>query len=167
MIETKKIQDLSIAEQRKAAMDKILRTVNISETSTSKMRSKLELKGFDPDVIEKAISKAQEYSLIDDMRYANCLVRSALSSNKGLAKVEQELRLLGIDIHDVESFIEFFESGEKSQYDMALEVLRCHPPKAKDKRSAAYRKLVSKGYSNDIALDVSRIWYEEVSRAKY
>lgn len=160
-MEAKSVTGLSIAEQKKSAMDKVLRTVNLSETSTMKMRAKLEARGFHAEVIEDTIVRAQECSLIDDMRYADCLVRSALSLNKGLAKVEQELRALDIDINDVASYIEFSESSEKSERDMALEVLRSKPPKAKDKRSAAYRKLVSKGYSSDIASEVARIWYEE------
>lgn len=157
----KSIKDLSIAEQRKIAMDKIIRTVNLSETSSSKMRLKLEARGFDSEVVEEAISKAQEYSLIDDMRYANCLVRSAVTFNKGFAKVEKEINSLGIDINEVASYIEFLQNGEKDQYDMALEVLRLRPPNAKDKRGAAYRKLISKGYSSEIATSVARTWYEE------
>lgn len=161
MPQSKKISDMPIAEQRCAAMGKIIRTVNICETSTLKMRAKLLAHGFDCEAAEDALAKAQESSLIDDLRYANCLVRSAIASRKGFARVEQELRQLGIDIHDVEAYIEFSDSGENSQLDMALEVLRRNPSKAKNRYAAAYRKLMSKGYSSDIASEASRAWCEE------
>lgn len=157
----KNIEEMSIAEQQKAAMDKILRTVNLSETSSYKMRQKLVDKGFDDAVIEYAISKAIEYSLIDDIRYANCLVSSALSAGKGLAKVQHELGLLGIELDSLESYQEYLESEEPSQLEMAIAILKQHPPKAKDKRSAAYRKLISKGYSMEISSSAAKAWYEE------
>lgn len=157
------IAALSIADQKKAAMEKILRTVNICETSTAKMRSKLKAKGFCEQAIDEALCEAQSFSAIDDMRYANCLVRSAISSNKGLAKVEEELKGLDIDIRAVDAYIEFMESSEKSQFEMAVEVLRRHPTKAKNKYLSAYRKLLGKGYSHDIASEASHAWCRECS----
>lgn len=157
----KEIANLSVADQKKAAMEKIMRTVNICETSTLKMRSKLKAKGFCDEAIDEAINDASKSSAIDDMRYANCLVRSAISSKKGLAKVEHELKALGIDIHEVDAFIEFEESDEANQLDMAIDILRRHPPKTKNLYLSAYRRLLSKGYAHDIAAEASRVWCEE------
>lgn len=148
-------------------MESIVRSVNICETSTAKMLKKLKAKGFAPEAAEEAVAKAVKSSLIDDMRYANCLVRSAISTRRGFAKVERELKDLDIDIHDVRAFIEAEESGEADQFEMALEVLRLHPPKAKNLYASAYRKLINKGYSGEIAAEASRAWCEENSNNIY
>ena len=47
----------------------------------------------------------------------------------------------------------------------ALAALRRRPPKAKRAREAAFRRLVSQGFSTDVAATASRTWSEEQERS--
>ena len=43
----------------------------------------------------------------------------------------------------------------------ALALLRRRPPRAKQAREAAFRKLVGQGFPTDIASSAARLWSEE------
>lgn len=140
------------------AYQRILRSVSISEQSTNKMRKKLQASGFDDAVIDVAICRAIESNALNDVRYSECLVRSTIALGKGVSFAEHEIDELGININDLESYQEYLKEGNSPQIEAAISVLTQHPPRAKNKKEAAYRKLISKGFSNEIALDAISEW---------
>lgn len=140
------------------AYKKIQRLANVSERSTKGLRDRLAREGFDSDAIEHALERACSFNIVNDMRYAEVLVRSRLSAGKGRRGIEAELRALDIDPDTVEGWHE--EPTDKSEIDRALAILTKRPPTAKNKRDAAYRRLVSKGYSSSVAQSAARIWSE-------
>lgn len=141
------------------AYKKIQRLVSVSERSTKGLRERLDRDGFSPESIEEALGRAVSYGIVDDRRYAEAYVRSKLRAGKGRRGIESELRDLGIDPDEID---EWTESESEDEVARALELLNRKPPTAKNKRDAAYRRLVSKGYSASAAQSAARIWSESL-----
>ncbi|MEG0323811.1 MAG: regulatory protein RecX [Raoultibacter sp.] len=141
-----------------AVYKKIQRLANVSERSTKGLRDRLTREGFDADAIEYALARACSFGIVDDMRYAEILVRSRLTAGKGRRGIEAELRELAIDPDTVEGWHD--DADDKSELERAIDLLEKKPPRAKNKRDAAYRKLVTKGYSSSVAQSAARIWSE-------
>lgn len=156
----------SYDQQVTSAFECIMRSASIREVSSAKMITKLSSKGFSHDVIDEALRKAVEVRAVDDVRYSNLLIRSALNQGKGLSFVLKEISDLGIDPMELEAYQRFQEDGEDTMLDRALELLHRHPTRSKNIRGACYQKLVSKGYSVDIASEASLIYAQEQSKVR-
>ncbi len=161
-IKTSNISSLSLDEQKEKAYAKILRSASACEQSSIRMRKKLEYAGFSQDAIDFAMKKAIRVGVIDDVRYAECLVRSNALAGKGMEFVKKEIQSLGLYIEDLDAYQEYIQNGEDAQIDAALNLLIQHPSRAKDKRSAATRKLLNKGYSMSIASRAVAIWCDRL-----
>ena len=146
-----------------AAFQKIVRLVNHAEQSSNLLSKRLVRDGFDEAVAEAAIERACRCGMIDDLRYAEMLVHSRINQNKGLASIKRELEDLGIDPDTVEALCEYEETHDaQDEAERALLVLQRRPPRAKNIRESAYRKLVQKGFSSTIASQVARKYVEEL-----
>ena len=154
------VRDVSEGEEK--AFAKIQRLSCVRERCQSELKTRLEREGFSPEEVNHAIERALACGLVDDMRYASVLIRSRLAQGKGRQGIEVELSRAGIDVSLVPGWPEeFFSQEDDSEFDRALNLLRRNPPRAKNVRAAAFRKLISKGYSQEIAFAVSRRFYEE------
>ena len=94
------------------------------------------------------------------MRYAEVLIRSRLNQGRGMCGVERELRDQNIAIEDVEGWPYEFGVTDESEYQRALEVLKRNPPRSKNLRDGAYRKLMQKGYSSSVSASAARSWVD-------
>lgn len=148
------------SEQAEAAYQKILRCLAASEQSSIKLRQKLLRAGFSDKDAEEALDRAQAVGVVDDCRYAELLVRHCLACGKGLRHARQELEELGVDIEQLEAYQEHMALGEDAELERALQVLQAHPPRSKNLREAAYRKLVNKGFGSELAARAARRWFE-------
>ncbi len=155
------VADLAPEEQAEAAFAKILRCVNARETSTSKMREKLLHAGFSPSVTEDALARAVSAGFIDDARYSDCLIRSALSQGKGLHFILKEIAALGIVPEELEAYQQYLEEDADDMVARALDMLRRRRPTAKDIQATSYRRLMTKGYGHAVAAEAARLFREE------
>ena len=142
------------------AFKKIVALVNARDRSEKSIRDRLGDCEFDDREIDEAVSRAKEYGLIDDARFAEVLVRSRISQGKGRAGIERELRENEIDPYTIPDWPYAFDIDENTEYARALETLNRKPPRSKNLREGAYRKLISKGYSSSIAASAARAWCE-------
>ncbi len=145
------------------AYQKILRSVSVREQSSARMRDKLSRAGFSDAVIDEALDRAFSSGAIDDKRYSDALIRSTLSAHKGLQFVLREIDELGVDPLSLDSYREYLEQGSEADLSNALQFLNEHPPRSKNIRESAYRKLLSKGYSSSIAVSAARTYSENIS----
>ncbi|WP_251212822.1 regulatory protein RecX [Adlercreutzia murintestinalis] len=155
------IETLGATEQQDAAFAKVLRCASAAEQSSLKMRKKLSDAGFSSDAIEFALQKAQRVGAIDDVRYAECLVRSHALAGKGMEFAKREVAALGLDIDDLEAYQAYQDAGEHAHIEAAYDILSRHPIRARDARAAAFRKLLAKGYRGDIASKAVSLWMEQ------
>lgn len=149
-------------ELQRRAYAKVLRCASACEQSSARIRKKLRIAGFTEDAIAHALEKATRLGVIDDMRYAECLVRSTALAGKGMEIAKREISALGLHIEDLEAYQEYLAGGEEAQIEAAVDLLQRHPSRAKDKRAAGMRKLISKGYSMPIASRAVAIWSDGV-----
>lgn len=147
-------------EEKDAAYAKILRCVSACEQSSVRIRKKLEAAGYADKAIDDALERAFKTGALDDHRYAECLVRSHMMAGKGMEHAKREIISLGICLDDVEAYREYLAAGEDAQIEAACDFLARHPSRAKDQRSAAFRKLLNKGYSMDMASKAVTRWIE-------
>ena len=106
------------------------------------------------------MGRALACGLVDDARYAEVLVRSRLSQGRGAQGIAAELESLGIDASVVPGWPEEFAVDHESEVARALALLDRKPPRAKNKRDAAYRRLAQKGFGASVASTAARIWSE-------
>ena len=145
-------------EELSRAFAKISRIVSISEKSSRQIRERLARDGFDEETINGALSRAQSCGMVDDARYAEWLVRSRIRQGRGIAGIKRDLAVEGFSLEDLPGWPEEYEYGDDSELERAMMFLDAHPPRAKNQRASAYRKLVSKGFSTTCASSASRAW---------
>lgn len=143
------------------AFRKVERLSCVRERSGTELRRRLEREGFDPAVASAAVDRACACGLVDDLRFAEVLMRSRLSAGKGIQGIEAELAGLGIEASDVPGWpYEFAPEGTEGEVGRALAVLRAKPPRSKNQREGAYRRLVQKGFGSSVAATAARLWDE-------
>ncbi|WP_080797355.1 regulatory protein RecX [Arabiibacter massiliensis] len=141
------------------AFRKIERLASAREQASAALRRRLARDGFSPEAVEESLARALSCGLVDDMRYADVLVRSRLAQGRGRQGIAAELADLGIDPDGVEALAESDEGAER-EVERALDLLERRPPRAKNARDAAYRRLVQKGYGASAASTAARLWSE-------
>ena len=146
------------------AFKKIVELVSVSDRSEKALRERLARHGFSDDAVNEAIGRAKACSFVDDRRFAEVLVRSRVSQGKGSAGIERELSSHGIDPVSVDGWPEQFGINFDSEVDRALDMLESRPPRSKNLREGAYRKLLQKGYPASVCASAARIWFERQQR---
>lgn len=147
-----------------SVFDRIVRLVASRERCTSELRSRMIREGYLPDDVDAAIRRSVECGLVDDVRFADVLIRTRLGQGRGRRGIEDELKRLGIALSDVCGWPEsYFGEQASAETERALDVLRRHPPKSKNVLQSAYRKLVSKGFEPSVASAASRTYWKTVS----
>lgn len=141
------------------AYQRILRIVATREQSSVKVREKLARAEFAPDMIDEAMDRAERVGVVDDARYCDALISSALRGGKGMAGVLREVESLGISPENLDSYQTYLEEGEEGQVRRARLYLEAHPVRSKNKRDGAFRKLVNRGYSVSVASAAARAVY--------
>ena len=147
------------------AFKKIIDLLNASDKSERQIRERLKKLEFTAQAIDEAVVRAKEYGFVDDRRFARILVISRISQGKGRCGIERELKSHGIDPLSVEELNDD-ACGDEGELERALTLLERKPPKSKNLREGAFRKLVQKGYSTSVASNAARIWWDR-SRCFY
>lgn len=150
------------SEGQEKAFAKVQRLACVRERCESELRARLAREGFSVEDADAAIRRAVACGLVDDMRYAEVLVRSRVAQGRGRRGIEDELSRIGIDAQSVAGWPhDFFPEDGREEVQRALELLRRKPPRAKNARAAAFRRLVGKGYSQQVAYDAARLYCAE------
>ena len=145
------------------AFQKIVELVNSQERSAQQLRTRLQRLSFPDDDIENALVRAQECGLVNDMRYADVLIRSRISQGYGSIGIENELKRERIDISDVPGWPFEFPVSYDEELARALAFLNRKPTRAKNLRDGAFRKLVQKGYPTALASKAAQLWIDQQS----
>lgn len=153
--------DNGCASDKEEGFSKICRLVNVRERCSKELHDRLVRDGFPEDVARAAVGRAVRCGLVDDERFADTLVRSRLSQGKGIEGIRRELQGFGIDACSVEALQSFSDGhAHDREVSRAVDLLRRKPPRSKNPRASAYRRLMTKGYSSSVAADASRMWWE-------
>lgn len=142
------------------AFQRILKLASIREQSSAKLFSRLVSEGYSEAEVETALKKAVDYNIVNDLRYAECYLRTQRAYGKGISKSLRDLQSLQIDISESEDIQSFIADCEDTEEQRALELLKRKPPRSKNLREGAYRRLISSGYSSQVASSAARKWFE-------
>lgn len=174
-------------EDETRAFEKITRLACSRERGSRELADRLVHDGFSREVAESAVQRALDCGLIDDTRYGAVLIRTRVSQGRGRKGIEDELERAGIAASEIPGWPEEFfsvddfdpfrvnanaeddvvvcsfgsESSDEQEIERALALLRRKPPRSKNVRASAYRKLVTKGYSTSVASAATRRFMEE------
>lgn len=174
-------------EDETRAFEKVTRLACARERGSRELINRLVRDGFSQEVAESAVRRALDCGLIDDTRYGAVLIRTRVAQGRGRKGIEDELERAGIAASDIPGWPEEFfsvddfdpfrvnvnaeddvvgytfgsESSDEQEIERALALLRRKPPRSKNVRASAYRKLVTKGYSTSVASAATRRFMEE------
>ena len=151
------------SDETQRALRKIVDLVNVSDRSEKTIRTRLQSHGFSEDAIDESIHRAKTYGFIDDMRFADVLIRSRIAQGRGSSGIERELKDNGIEPSLIEGWPYDYDVSEETELQRALELLQKKPPSSKRKRESAYRKLAQKGFPVSVCSSAARIWAESLS----
>jgi len=132
------------------AMNSLIRLLATRERSVYEANQRLAEKGYSSAASSAAIERALACGLLDDQHFACGLIHDKVNAGWGKRRIELELYRFGIVKESIEGYPQEFFS-EEDQHEKALVLLRRHHSRAKNPRQAAFRYLVSKGYSTEIA----------------
>lgn len=152
--------ETSPAEQ---AFRRIERLQAPRDHAVEELRQRLLREKYAADAVEEALARAVRCGLLDDMRFAETLVRSRLAADRGARGIEAELEGWGIDPGSVE----WPEADEYDEVERALALLERKPPRSKNQREGAYRRLMQKGYGSSVAATAARRWAEREQAGSY
>lgn len=139
---------------------KIERLLVVRDRSSHEIRKRLKRDNYPDEVIESLLERCIASGLLDDMRFAETLIQSRLRAGRGVVGITRDLRSYGINEQLIPGYPDRFLDDAPDQLQTAKSLLESHPPTAKNKRQAAYAKLIRKGFSSDIAQRASREWCE-------
>ena len=144
-----------------AAFSFIVRKISHRDRSSRELMRMLVRDGYDDEVARCAVSRARSCRIIDDLRFADAFVRSKVAQGRGRRGIEEQLSQHGVAASELPDWPDgYFEAGDESELDRAIALLEAKPPRSKNPRESAYRKLVSRGFSSSVAGDAARIWAE-------
>jgi len=160
------LQNVVKAEEYARAFNAALNKLSYRARSQSEIEKALKEKGYNDEVIKTTIDKLIKYKYLDDVTFANSLIKEKqIFSKAGKQKVKQELYRKGIDREIINQLLTENISDEE-EYERALELAkerytRLDP--AED-RNSKYRKLsgllARKGYSYGIISKVMRAIFD-------
>ena len=131
--------------------------------STGEMKTYLKSKGYEDGEIAAVIADFLDYGYLDDEDYCRQYIKYAFSKGKGPLRVKQELAEKGISRDTIAFALEDYEM-EESDLDRALAQARktvAGKPVDEKMKGRVGRRLVSLGYSTDIAYKVIGILTRE------
>ena len=156
-------QATSLAEEESKAFKKILKLASIREQASKKLYERLIKDGFSEQAASSALGRAIEAHIVDDKRYAEAYLRTQLAQGKGRRGIERALEQLDIDSPSEEAWQLAYEQFGDDELKRAIALLDRKPPRSKNLREGAYRKLIQKGYSGDVAASAARRWSESAA----
>lgn len=140
---------------------KIAQLVNVRDRSSVELYDRL-IKDYAESAVQDAIERAQRCGLLDDMRFAESLIRTRISANKGQYGIEAELKKHNIDPCQVKGWPFDFFTSDEAEIERALVILRRKPPTSKNKMDGAFRRIIQKGFSVPIASSAAKRWLQEI-----
>ena len=132
------------------AMEKINSLISVRERCVKETRERLNSCGFNQEEIDDAIETALRVGLLSEERYTRAYIRGKTNAGWGRRKIEYRLHMSGIQDQTIQACEDEFSSPAQ-EYERALSELRKRPTRSANPYGAYMRRLVAKGFSQDLA----------------
>ena len=156
-IEESKLQDAIFESEVKSAFEKASEYLGLRMHTKKELFDKLLKKGYQKDVIAKAIEKLEEYRYVDDGLFS----KHFITENKRYSKrvLELKLREKGVNTEIIGDSIDEYTSDE-DEYDLCLKQAEKYVKSKDMTKEGAYQKMVAslvrKGFEFDMIKSVSK-----------
>lgn len=157
---TKEVLD-EYNDNANAAFGKIERLLAVRDRSVTETRSRLQRDHYTERAIAESLERALHCGYLDDVRFAEGFIRMRLRASKGINGIVRDLKGHQIDAYAIPGFPDAFLEEQGSQLDNAIRLLERKPPRAKNKKQAAYAKLIRNGFSSSVASSAVKTWIAE------
>ena len=110
------------------ALNRAVRLLAIRPRSRREVERSLQARGCIPDTVEMVIYKLEKEKLLDDAEFASAWVQARSGLGMGRARIQQELRMKGIDSETAESALAELSEEEQDAQALAFaeKLLRRH-----------------------------------------
>lgn len=159
------LNDILKAEEQNKVIKHALNILSYSANSKKTLYTKLLRKGYDEELVYKAIDYCQEKNYINDKEYAESFIRDKTNLNKyGTNKIRYDLISKGVSKDIIE---EVLDLDPDEEFERALELANKRLKSYKnDDKNAIYRKLGGylqrRGYTYDVVSKVLRVILSEL-----
>mgnify|MGYP004496157881 CR=1 FL=1 len=153
-----------LIDNDEAAYQKILRLLNYRDRTSHELAERLQRDGFSPRATYEALDRATRLGLVDDTRYCRNYIDQSFRAGKGRRVVENDLKRKGFSQADILLHLSTSVFEEENEEERAYQFLLKHPPRGKNIRESAFRKLVSKGYSINAASKSAVRYFQETTQ---
>ena len=146
-----KLAQMQLDSEKNVAFDKALNFLSATKKTEKQLAVYLSGKGYLPAVIEYVLEKLRGYDFVNDQEYANDYVGVA-AKRKGGRLIAMELKAKGVSQEQIDFAMQNLE--EEVQEDTAKRILEKymkHKPCDKETLYKAFRYLLGKGFSVDVA----------------
>lgn len=147
-LDEKMLDELQLENEKGQALDKALTHLSATMKTQKQMTDFLTKKGYTQPVIDYCLEKLNYYGYVDDEAYCRAYVNSV--QGKGKAMLRQDLYKRGADPKAIEAVLDEVEEDGDEALAVAQKYLRGKVCDQKN-RQRAFRYLMSKGYSYDVA----------------
>ena len=145
------LSEIQLESEKRMALDKALTHLTATQKTEREIREFLSKKGYLPATVEYVLEKLRGYNFVNDGDYAKSFV-AVRAKRKGEKLIRMELRAKGISDEAAREALS--EIDEETQIQAACTVLEKYVKgKTLDEATLqkAYRHLLSKGFSYDVA----------------
>jgi regulatory protein len=126
-----------------------LRLVARREYSTGEATAALVRKGYDATIVAATVAELQEERLLDDMRYAESLVRMLTGRGQGPQRVRHALNDAGLSLETVAAALDTAPDWKLLAADVRRRKFGARVPKDWPARARQMRFLQYRGFSKD------------------
>lgn len=144
------IGDILRAEEKISVYNYGISVLSRCAKSECELRLKMQSKGFEPDLIEKAIKTLKEQKYLDDERYCEMYIRDKTNlSNNGVRKIKEALYYKGIAKEIINEKIKMItpESEEERAFILAeKKLLNIKENDTRKKMAKLSNYLIGKGF---------------------
>ena len=160
-IDKQEFFDLVKEDDKIEALNKAVSYVSKTLKTKKQVKTYLENKGYDEEIIWYCIDKLKEYNYINDTEYAKRYIEST-SKNQGKRLIEYKLMMKGLKKADVsEAYEQSSVSSKENATEIATKYLK-NKEKTKENLAKAYRYLIGKGFSHEeVGYAISRFKDED------
>ena len=137
------------------AHDRMEYLINGRDYSAQELAKKLTQDGYHASVVENIVSRAQEFGIVDDRRFAESFIHLKLLSGWGRARIIRELGQKGISEEILEELDDAFPEPE-DEAERAFEIASRRRITGKNDYQKIVRHLVSRGFSVSAANSAAR-----------
>ena len=143
---------------RERALELAYQALGRRERTVAELRTYLEGKRVGPEAIEAAVEELRVAGLLDDARYARRFAEDKRTLDRwGTERIEADLRRRGVDPGLIEEAVGGQDRGvELASAVVLLEERFSAPPPDDRARDKAWRLLVRRGYTPELAYEAVR-----------